>query len=168
MTTLVLTVIGDDRAGLVSSLSEVIEAHGGNWTTSQMAELAGTFAGIVLVDVDDAREGELTAALEPLKGLLDITVQAGRDGAAAAAVRIEVDVVGDDRPGIVHQIADAASRAGASIETLSSAVTEAPMAGGMLFAAHAVIRVDDRDAASRLQFEIERLADELMVDVAFS
>ena len=49
MATLVLTVIGDDRAGLVNALADVVTAHGGNWERSQLAELAGKFAGIVLV-----------------------------------------------------------------------------------------------------------------------
>ena len=45
MATLVLTVIGDDRAGLVNALAEAVTAHGGNWERSQLAELAGKFAG---------------------------------------------------------------------------------------------------------------------------
>src|SRR5690606_26345178 len=53
MSTLVLTVIGDDRAGLVNAVAEVVARHGGNWERSQMAELAGKFAGIVLVTVPD-------------------------------------------------------------------------------------------------------------------
>ena len=53
MATLVLTLIGDDRAGLVNAVAEVVARHGGNWERSQMAELAGKFAGIVLVTVPD-------------------------------------------------------------------------------------------------------------------
>ena len=51
MTTLVLTVIGDDRAGLVKALADVVSAHDGNWEQSHLAELAGQFAGIVVVTV---------------------------------------------------------------------------------------------------------------------
>jgi len=42
----VLTLIGDDRPGLVESVSEVLAAHGANWEQSRMASLAGKFAGI--------------------------------------------------------------------------------------------------------------------------
>ena len=48
MPRLVLTVIGDDRSGLVEALANVVTNHGGNWEHSQMAELAGKFAGIVI------------------------------------------------------------------------------------------------------------------------
>jgi glycine cleavage system regulatory protein len=44
---LVLTVIGDDRPGLVERLSAAIGKHGGNWLQSSMSHLSGKFAGIV-------------------------------------------------------------------------------------------------------------------------
>ena len=85
--TLVLTVIGDDRSGLVSALSGVIADHGGSWERSQMARLAGKFAGIVLVAVPDESAEALIAELGPLgsQGLLDVTVERGADEAPAAA-----------------------------------------------------------------------------------
>ena len=46
-TFLVLTVIGDDRPGLVEQLAAAISEHRGNWLESSMAHLAGKFAGIV-------------------------------------------------------------------------------------------------------------------------
>ena len=70
MAHLVLTVVGDDRAGLVSALAHTIAGHGGNWEQSELAELAGAFAGIVLVSVPDEQQHALTAALSELDGLL--------------------------------------------------------------------------------------------------
>ena len=61
---LVLTVIGDDRAGLVEALSDVVAAHGGNWEHSQLAELAGKFAGIVVVSASADRIDALKASFE--------------------------------------------------------------------------------------------------------
>lgn len=166
MTTLVLTVIGDDRSGLVSSLSDAIHAHNGNWTTSQMAQLAGKFAGIVLVEVPDENAEDLKAALEPLAGLLDITVQEGSAPHALASRRLEIDFVGDDHPGIVRQITDVINKAGGSIELLSSDVIEAPMAGGMLFTAHAVVLLG-ADNGNELREQLEALQNDLMVEFTF-
>jgi len=67
MATFVLTVIGDDRPGLVSALSVPISAHGASWERSQMSRLAGKFAGIVLVAVADERLDALTADLTALE-----------------------------------------------------------------------------------------------------
>ncbi|MET0999764.1 MAG: ACT domain-containing protein, partial [Marmoricola sp.] len=66
MATFILTVLGDDRPGLVSALSAPINAHGASWERSQMSRLAGKFAGIVLVTVDDAKVEQLTADLTAL------------------------------------------------------------------------------------------------------
>ena len=36
---LVLTIIGDDRPGIVSALADTVATHGGNWERSQLARL---------------------------------------------------------------------------------------------------------------------------------
>ena len=64
---LVLTVIGDDRPGLVGELSTVISAHQGSWLESSMAQLAGKFAGIVEVAVDEAHADALKLELGQLE-----------------------------------------------------------------------------------------------------
>ena len=56
---LILTVIGDDRPGLVGELSAAISAHQGNWLESSMSHLAGKFAGIVKVAVATERADAL-------------------------------------------------------------------------------------------------------------
>ena len=63
---LVLTVIGEDRPGLVESLAEVISTHDGNWDKSRMARLAGHFAGVVQIHLPDDRADALIAALPGL------------------------------------------------------------------------------------------------------
>ena len=77
MATLTLTCIGDDRPGLVSDLSGAIKAYGGSWERSQMARLAGKFAGILQVEVPDEHAEALVGQLTALTavGLL-VTVEA--------------------------------------------------------------------------------------------
>ena len=64
-TSLVLTVLGEDRPGLVEALSHIIAAHEGNWLESRMAHLAGQFAGILRASVP---EGNAAALLTACKG----------------------------------------------------------------------------------------------------
>ena len=172
MATLVLTVIGDDRSGLVSALSGVIADHGGNWQRSQMARLAGKFAGIVLVAVPDDRAEALIAELGPLatEGLLDVTVERGADEGPAREdlTRLSLELVGADRPGIVHDISQALAAQQVSIEELHTATREAPMAGGMLFEATATLLAPPGVQLSDLQDVLEELANELMVDLSLS
>lgn len=164
MATFVLTAIGDDRAGLVNALADVVARHGGNWEQSEMAELAGKFAGIVMVTVPDARADELVAALGSLDGVLD--VQAHRGGIERhPSQRVALALVGTDRPGIVRDISAVLARHGVSIDQLATATREAPMTGGILFEADAVLDVPAGVTAAALRADLEAVAGELMVDI---
>lgn len=168
-----LSVLGDDRSGLVSALSGVIAANGGSWERSQMARLAGKFAGIVMVAVPDQGADTLVAALDPLQsqGLLEITVERAGDedrGFEAGLTRLRLELVGADRPGIVHDISRALAARRVSIEELSTATREAPMTGGMLFEAAATLLAPAGLALEELQAVLEELANELMVDLSLS
>ena len=171
MTPLVLTLIGDDRAGLVNAIAAAVTNHGGNWERSQMAELAGKFAGIVLVTVPDERVDELTDALQPLRGLLDVTVQRAH-GATGEFVadpdrrpRLLLDLLGTDRPGIVSDISAVLAAHDVNIESLVTATREAPMAGGLLFEATAELALRPGTDVEALRSALENLANELMVDL---
>lgn len=185
MPRLVLTVIGDDRAGLVSALADVVATHDGNWEDSQLARLAGTFAGIVVVHAPAERVEELTAALRALDGLLQVTSHAapeveaasagtgapdgsgdGPGGASDAPQRLTIDLLGNDHPGIVREVSAVLSSHDVSIESMTTGTREAPMAGGLLFEAHLVALLPSSVASAELSADLERLAGELLVDIA--
>lgn len=172
-TTLVLTVIGDDRAGLVKALADVIETGGGNWERSHLSELAGKFAGIVTVTVPEDRAEALRAALAPLDGLLAVAVH--DTGAAAPDVEprearqeLRIDLLGNDRPGIVGAVSGVLAKHDLSVAELQSSTRDAPMAGGRLFEAMALVTVPAGADLAALQEDLEELATEIMVDVAVS
>ncbi|WP_309297311.1 glycine cleavage system protein R [Lolliginicoccus levis] len=164
---LVMTVIGDDRAGLVSALATVITAHSGNWERSQMAELAGKFAGILVVTVPAEQVDALITATRALDGLLDVSVHEGAGPAAAGEKprHLAISVLGNDHPGIVHELSSALSSRGLSIDKVTTATREAPMAGGMLFEAHLEVRLPHDIEVSSIRSDLERIAAELLVDL---
>jgi glycine cleavage system regulatory protein len=171
MTTLVLTVLGDDRAGLVSAVSAPLKANGASWERSQMARLAGKFAGIVEVSVASSSVDALTADLEALSDH-GLSVQVERTEnepeAAPAGTPFTLDLIGADRPGIVADISALLAGAGVSIEELTTEVREAPMAGGLLFEAHATLAAPAGADEAALRSSLEQLADELMVDLTLA
>lgn len=169
VSSLVLTVVGDDRAGLVAALADVVSAHGGNWEHSQLAELAGTFAGIVVLSVPDDRVAALTEALGRLDGLLKISVHAGT-GAPPPDLRPElsISVLGNDHPGIVRDISAVLTRHAISIENLTSETRDAPMAGGRLFDARVTARVPKDADLAAVRSDLEELAAEILVDIALT
>jgi glycine cleavage system regulatory protein len=171
MTTLVLTVIGDDRTGLVDALAEPIALHGGSWDRSHMARLAGKFAGIVVVSVPDERTDDLLAEFETLtaRGLLDVTVAvAAHDGADDHDEFLALHLIGQDRPGIIREIAAALAQRNVSIEELETTASSAPMSGEQLFEAMATLRVPAEMDPADLRATLEAIANELMVDLDVS
>ncbi|HRL49755.1 MAG TPA: ACT domain-containing protein [Propioniciclava sp.] len=166
MSILVITVIGTDRAGLVSALAGVVADHEGNWTRSQLAELAGAFAGIVVVEVPDARVAAFTAAALAIDGL-EVVVQGGQEAATPTARQVTLEVLGNDRPGIVKEISRVVARHGLSILELPTDTREAPMTGGRLFEARLTVEVDDPSDLDAVRADLERIAAELMVDLSW-
>ncbi len=169
MTTLILTVVGSDRPGLVAAVADVVDAHDGNWENSQLAELAGAFAGVIQVSVPDARAGELTAALRALDGLLTVTVHTGTDAAPSAEPRpVSLQILGNDRPGIVREVSAVLRRHELSIETMTTQTRDAAMAGGRLFEASVVAEVPASADLDTLRTDLERLTTELQVDITLA
>ena len=165
MTKLVLTLLGNDQPGLVSRVSRAVADEGGSWLESQLARLAGTFAGIALVDVPSDKVGSLRAALAGLSDVLDVTVKDAAEPAPVQGRRLVLHLVGHDQPGIVRSITEALAARGVSIEQLATAIVEAPMAGGLLFEADAVLTAPADVDNDDLQNDLESLARELMVDL---
>lgn len=131
MIELVLTIIGRDRAGVVASLADVVRFHDGNWKRSELAEIAGTFAGVVVVELGDDRVDELLTNLLVLRdqGLHVTAQQVEEPTAAPDADEVRLRLTGDDRPGVVHEISSAISGHGISISRLGT-VTDLPGTNG--------------------------------------
>ncbi len=164
----VITAVGRDRTGLVDALSGVVARHGANWERSSMAELAGTFAGVVLVRVPTASVDALLADLDRIEadGILRLEVErAGPEPASApGGSRFRVEVTGQDHPGIVHDITHALAQRSIGIETFTSEVVPAPL-GGQMFTAVLTVRSEPEIDDDELQEHIEDVASDLIVDV---
>ncbi len=163
---LVMTIIGKDRPGLVELLSAIIAEHGGNWEESRMVRLAGEFAGLLHVHVGGERAGELETALGRLDGLSVVVARApGPTSAAAATHLLELDVEGQDHPGIVHRVAAAIAAQGVNVEELETELGTAPMTGQKMFHARARLRAPKDVSLEDLTDKLEELADDLLVEV---
>ena len=167
-TPLVMTLIGEDKPGLVDSISEVVARHGGNWLESRMAHLGGHFAGIVRLDVPEENREALLRAVEGLADLgLTVTARSDRGGKAEVPIRpATLEVVGLDRPGIVRHLSHALAVQGVNVEELTTECYSAPMSGELLFRARALLRIPESVRLRELRTELESLAHELMVDLS--
>jgi glycine cleavage system regulatory protein len=169
VTDLVLTLLGPDRPGLVEMVAGVVAAHGGNWLESRMTRLAGHFAGILRAEVPPERLGEVMAALAALeKQGLQVTAAGAAPPPANLPERtMSLELVGLDRPGIVREISQLLAASGVNVEELITNRKSAPMSAEMLFEARAHVRVPASTNLASLQAALERLANDLVVEIRF-
>ena len=168
MQQIVFTFVGNDKPGLVQRLSELVSAHGGNWLESRLARMAGKFAGIVGAEVPNGNAPALQSALEQLAADgLSVTLEYSENNASSAAQAGLITVLGNDRPGIVHEIASALARRQINIEELSSKVESAPMAGIPLFSAQIHVALPARLDLLELQAQLDETANQLDLDISF-
>lgn len=177
MISLVLTVVGLDRPGLVDILSETISRHGGNWLESRMAKLVGQFAGIVHVDVPEAEADALTQDLVNLQGrglLINVTRSAPEPGAtdasdpSSARQTLLLELIGHDRPGIVRDIASALAARSINVAELETETASAPMSGEPLFKAVATLHAPASADFDELHDALDQIADSLDLDLELS
>lgn len=164
---LVITAIGPDQPGIVQAISDAGRRAGANWAGSRMANLAGQFAGIVHFEVAEPQVPALEEALRALEPRgLRVAIARGKDGAAKQASRVvHLDLVGHDRPGIVHELSESLASRGVSIEELHTQVTSAAMSGGALFKVRARLAVPPSLRDDDLKRALESLANEMMVEL---
>lgn len=166
MATLIFTVIGDDRPGLVSTLSAPVSRHRANWERSRFSRLSGKFAGIVLVTVPDEQLDALIEDLEALEAQdLQIALERTDELRDQEWLQLRLELLGADHPGIVAEITASLATRHVSIEDLSTDVREAPMGGGRLFEAQALLKAPPSTSTEALRSMLEDLADDLMVDL---
>lgn len=166
MNDLVLTVIAADKAGLVERIAQCIADHHGNWLESRMSRMAGQFAGILRVAVPSEFNLELVHALQGLSehGIRVLVAESGEQ-LSSAWKPIAMDLVGNDRPGIVRDITRLLAAEGVNVERLTTDVRPAPMSSETLFHAEATLAVPLTLSLEVLQARLETLADDLMVEL---
>ena len=165
---LVMTVIGQDRPGLVESVARLVTEHGGNWLESRMSRLGGQFAGIVHVEVPAENEKALSSALLNLSGSgLNVVVNADQSSIPPVTGPLSLlEIVGQDRPGIVRQISQALADFGVNVEDLETECGSAAMSGEMLFKAHARLSIPANCDVNELRRKLEKIAADLIVEIS--
>jgi glycine cleavage system regulatory protein len=167
---LVMTVIGRDRPGLVDSLAGLVAEQGGNWLESRMSRLGGHFAGILRVEVPGDKEQALVAGLKRLEASgLTVVVHPDQPKPAAASGRHSVlEIVGQDRPGIVREISHALASFGVNVEDLHTECASAAMSGETLFVARARLSIPASSDLEKVRQRLEEIAADLIVEISLA
>lgn len=168
-TSLLVSIVGPDRPGLVEQLSRVVTDAGGNWEGSRLIQLGGQFAGIVQVIVPQDSADALAKELEQLSGSgLTVSVLHSGESTATAQPSGQVEtleVVGQDRSGIVAAISETMAKENVNVIELATDCLEAPWSGERLFHTTATVALPEELSIESLIEKIEEIAGDLMVEL---
>lgn len=166
-TSLVVTIVAPDRPGLVNAVSDKATEFGANWADSVMAQMAGQFAGILHLQVPSQNADALVAALKNLDAdNMRVLVAKGAAMPGVGRRQVTLDLVGQDRPGIIRSISAELARQGVSIDKLQTQLESGAMSGESLFKMHARLSIPAAVSDDDLRAGLESLANELMVDIS--
>lgn len=166
---MVITVLGEDRPGLVQTLSALLDEHQGNWKESRMVHMAGKFAGLLQVSVPAAKRESLMNELRRLHdedNALRILVEG--DGIAEqskVSETLQVELLAPDAPGIIHNVTQQLVKLNVNIEELASEQRAAPMSNETLFHAALTLSLPSDVSTDEVLEALEGMDDQFMVDV---
>lgn len=166
---IVLTLTGHDRVGIVDEITDVLVKRGGNVETSRMARLGGEFAMLALVTLDEKDLPALGSDFEKLRGEgFQITLLQTEDDHTkkyAGWLPYEIEVLGADHEGIIHEITHHLARQGINIEDMETSTSPAPMSGTPLFKMHATVLVPPNLPFHQWCDALEEIGDKLNVNI---
>ena len=165
--TLVLTVCAHDRPGIMSRISVTVTEGGGNWLESRMSHMAGKFAGILRISIDSNDSVALQNDLAKLTTQgINVGVEVSADSGESIATKdLTLNLVGNDRPGIVKEVSQALAHMGVNVLELTTNCVSAPMSADVLFKTEAHLRVPQGFDADALTDSLEAISNDLMVEI---
>jgi methionyl-tRNA formyltransferase len=167
-TQLVVSIVGPDRHGIVSLLADRAQRYGANWAASRMTRLAGEFAGTVHFEVPREHADALSEALRQL-GSSGLQVVIARSDAASVPDTLrpfELELVGEDRVGIVSSLTKMLAERGISIENIHTEINRSGVSGKQTFKIGAHLLVPAALPVDALRSDLSALASEMMLDIA--
>ena len=168
MQTVLLSISGHDRPGIIRDVSEALLELDANIEDSSMTALRGRFAMMLIVSLGgDSSLGELKARMSELEQRTGLHVQslelpAEEFNRRAPEPDCVVTVHGADRPGIVHAVSAVIADMSASVVDMSTR-SQPCQDGSHLYMM--AMEVAAGDALDALREKLSETAAELDVDI---
>ncbi|MFL0808814.1 MAG: cellulose-binding protein [Agarilytica sp.] len=167
---ILVSVISDDKPGVVEAIAESISKLGGNWLESKLSQLSGKFAGVIRVSIAAESRRELETALFALEsqGIWVKCEQLSDSKETRASQQAYVHVLGPDRPGIVRELSKALVQRDINLAELETSLSSMPYSGDPLFEAKGVLQIPEASELSDLHTSLDEIADNLALDISLS
>jgi len=163
---LVLTLVGNDKPGIVDALTGFLAERGYNIEDSRMAVLGGEFAGMLLVAHDGpTRSEDLISEIEALTGMTVAIKETDAQATGAPGIPFHLHGYSMDHPGIVHALAHEVASLGANIEEMETTTTPAPVSGTPLFDVRMRISLPVEVSINQLRLRMAEVSEERNIDI---
>jgi glycine cleavage system regulatory protein len=129
--------------------------------------MAGKFAGILRISIaaENVNSLQIRLSLLATQGInvgVEVSAEAGESGATKD---LTLNLVGNDRPGIVKEVSQALAKMGVNVLELTTNCESAPMSADLLFKTEAHLRVPKGFDADVLTDALESISNDLMVEI---
>ena len=168
---LLLTVVSDDKPGIVEEIAKAVAEHEGNWLESRLAQLGGKFAGVVHISVPGDKDEGVRAALKALESKsiwINIDIYSDASDASDSKSVATFHAVGPDRPGIVREITQAFTKHQINLAEIETSLSSMPYSGEPLFEAEGVLQLPSGLDMQDLQDALNAIADSLGMDISLT
>ncbi len=168
---LLISIISDDKPGIVEALAEAVAAANGNWLESRLSQLGGKFAGVIRVSVAQEQLAPLEQKLRQLESqqIWVKTERAATDSAKTAELgSAYIHALGPDRPGIVKELSKALVKNHINLANLETALSSMPYSGDPLFEATGQLEIPPSVDMQALRQTLDAIADALALDISLS
>ena len=162
---IILSVIGPDKPGIVSDISEMIKNHAGNIDKSRMVKLGDYFTIMVLISINDDHLTNLNKKLKNYSNyqilIHELSTISDKDDDISHTIHLN----GIDNEGLVYKITNELAKLDINIEELETNISNAPMSGISLFSLVAKVSHTKLDY-NILKEKMNNLASELDVNIS--
>lgn len=165
-TKVILSAVGSDRPGLTQALAEAVLAAGGNWLESHLSHLGGKYVGAVLVELEEENLSALRTTVQGVDAAgLHVSIAPAGDEPSTPGYPLSIELVGQDRPGIVREVTAVLAGLRINIEDFASATENSSWSGERLFRATARLSIPADTSLDQVQAALEAISGEIMVDL---
>ncbi|TKB56655.1 glycine cleavage system protein R [Ferrimonas aestuarii] len=158
----ILSVVGEDSPGITEHLANILKQNSANWLDANLRRIGDRYAGIIELSLPKENVTSLKQDLTTLTGLA-IELQQVKPKAASQH-QFLVEIVGNDRPGIVAAVTQVINSQRANIDQLDSDLDVANHTGLPLFRLNVLLTADNEQQLDLIEQGLFALGDDLMVE----
>ncbi len=166
MKSIVISVLGDDKPGLIDGLSSIVDLHKGDWVESRMSKIEGKFAGILRINVPDNNLSALAEGLDSSDLGLSIVCEEVHPPTNFSRFKsYNIELIGNNHSGIIRQLSHVLANLGANLEEMQTEVFDGSMSGEKLFKAKIHLQLPIGVNEDFVRTKLEQIANEMMVEI---